>query len=59
MGSRGKGELSIQEYELSSRAPAGETRLTDWAAEHADQLGRRYASELARRRNRTQAYEKL
>ncbi len=39
--------------------PAGETRLTDWAAEHADQLGRRYASELARRRNRTQAYEKL
>ncbi|MBI2073151.1 MAG: epimerase, partial [Gemmatimonadetes bacterium] len=29
--------------------PAGETRLTQWAAAHADQLGRRYASELARR----------
>jgi len=31
--------------------PAGTTRLTDWAARHADTLGRRYASELARRRN--------
>ena len=30
--------------------PAGETRLTDWAAAHRDSLGRRYASELARRR---------
>jgi len=39
--------------------PAGETRLTDWAIEHADTLGRRYASELARRRNRIDAYEKL
>jgi NADH dehydrogenase len=30
--------------------PAGSTRLTDWAAEHASTLGRRYANELARRR---------
>jgi len=30
--------------------PAGATKLTAWAAEHADQLGRRYASELSRRR---------
>ena len=30
--------------------PAGTTKLTDWAAEHADTLGRRYASELSRRR---------
>jgi uncharacterized protein YbjT (DUF2867 family) len=29
--------------------PAGTTRLTDWAKENADTLGRRYASELARR----------
>jgi uncharacterized protein YbjT (DUF2867 family) len=29
--------------------PAGTTRLTDWAAEHAASLGRRYASELSRR----------
>jgi uncharacterized protein YbjT (DUF2867 family) len=32
--------------------PAGSTRLTDWAREHAAQLGMRYASELARRRDR-------
>jgi len=30
--------------------PAGETKLTTWAAQHADTLGRRYANELARRR---------
>jgi NADH dehydrogenase len=30
--------------------PAGTTRLTDWARANADTLGRRYASELARRR---------
>jgi uncharacterized protein YbjT (DUF2867 family) len=39
--------------------PAGETRLTDWAREHADRLGVRYASELARRRNRSESYEDL
>jgi len=31
--------------------PAGETRLTEWAAQHRDTLGRRYANELARRRS--------
>jgi len=30
--------------------PAGRTALTAWAREHRDELGRRYASELARRR---------
>jgi len=39
--------------------PAGDTRLTHWAKEHADRLGVRYASELARRRNRTESYENL
>ncbi len=29
--------------------PAGETRLTRWTQAHADELGREYASELARR----------
>lgn len=29
--------------------PAGTTRLTDWAAQHAQTLGARYASELGRR----------
>jgi NADH dehydrogenase len=39
--------------------PAGRTRLTEWARAHADRLGRRYASELARRRDRSTAYELL
>ena len=30
--------------------PAGETALSDWAAAHREELGRAYASELARRR---------
>jgi uncharacterized protein YbjT (DUF2867 family) len=36
--------------------PAGATKLTDWAKAHAGELGRRYASELARRKDRTRAY---
>ncbi len=39
--------------------PAGETRLTDWVREHAGELGGRYASELARRRDRQTAYDDL
>ena len=35
---------------------AGRTRLTDWAREHKDTLGVKYASELARRKNRAKAY---
>lgn len=37
-------------------APTGKTRLTVWAKTHADTLGKRYTSELARRRNRQAAY---
>lgn len=37
--------------------PVGTTRLTDWLTGHAEHLGRRYASELARRRDRVSAYE--
>ena len=36
--------------------PRGTTKLTDWARDHADTLGRTYASELARRRDRRSAY---
>ena len=36
--------------------PAGTTRLTDWARANAETLGRRYTSELARRRDRDAAY---
>jgi NADH dehydrogenase len=38
-------------------AATGPTRLTDWIAAHADTLGRRYTSELARRKDRASAYK--
>ena len=40
-------------------SPAGKTSLTEWARAHAEDLGRRYASELARRKDRSTAYENL
>jgi len=36
--------------------PAGTTTLTGWIQEHADSLGRKYASELARRKDRAEDY---
>ena len=36
--------------------PAGKTRLTDWMREHSDSLGRKYTSELARRKDRNLEY---
>ncbi|MDL2274764.1 NAD(P)H-binding protein [Desulfosarcina sp. OttesenSCG-928-G10] len=36
--------------------PAGTTRLTDWITANAKTLGKTYASELARRRDRKRAY---
>ncbi|MCP4697382.1 MAG: NAD(P)H-binding protein [Gammaproteobacteria bacterium] len=36
--------------------PAGKTRLTDWVKQHADSIGTRYASELARRIDKTTKY---
>jgi len=39
--------------------PAGKTRLSEWVREHRDRLGRKYANELSRRKNRDKAYEKL
>jgi NADH dehydrogenase len=44
---------------VTSSPPAGSTRLTDWAREHADTLGKHYASELARRKNRQTAYDQI
>jgi len=35
--------------------PAGPTRFSEWAAAHGDELGRRYAHEISRRRDRTAA----
>jgi NADH dehydrogenase len=40
----------------TASAPAGRTKLTDWARDHAGTLGVKYASELSRRRNRDAAY---
>lgn len=39
--------------------PAGSTKLSEWARQNKDVLGVKYASELARRRNRKEAYGKL
>ncbi len=39
--------------------PATSTKLTEWAAKHADRLGDRYSSELARRIDRKASYEEL
>lgn len=36
--------------------PLGTTRLSDWVAEHRDTLGRRYTSEMARRKDRFSGY---
>jgi NADH dehydrogenase len=43
----------------SDAPPAGPTRVSDWAREHKDQLGRRYASEVGRRTQRAVAYERV
>jgi uncharacterized protein YbjT (DUF2867 family) len=40
----------------TSSPAAGTTRLSEWAQAHQDTLGLKYASELARRKNRTNAY---
>lgn len=43
----------LMEGRLHVGAPAlGTTRLSEWAAQHRETLGRRYANELARRLNR-------
>jgi uncharacterized protein YbjT (DUF2867 family) len=37
--------------------PQGTTKLTDWIREHADSLGMKYTSELARRKDRSKEYQ--
>ena len=49
----------MQDLLYTDSPPAGQTRFTEWAKQHAATLGVRYASELARRRNRREAYERL
>lgn len=49
----------MQNLLVTSSSPAGETALSRWVVEHRDGLGRRYSSELARRRDRWHSYEQL
>ena len=49
----------MQDRLYTDSEPSGTTRLTEWVRQHAEQLGVRYASELARRRDRRKAYEKI
>lgn len=42
---------------FSDHERVGSTRLTEWATAHAEELGRRYASEVGRRVKRDVAYE--
>ena len=46
----------MQNLLCTNSPPAGATRLTAWARAHAASLGQHYANELARRRNRLEAY---
>jgi NADH dehydrogenase len=46
----------MQDLLCTDSEPSSATKLTAWARDHAGELGVRYASELARRRNRSQAY---
>ena len=41
----------MQDLLCTDSKPAGKTKLTEWVRQHADELGVKYASELARRRN--------
>ena len=43
---------------VTDSPPSGQTKLTEWAAAHRDELGTRYASELARRVDRLAAHDR-
>ena len=49
----------MQNLLVTSSQPAGQTALSEWVLQHRDSLGRRYSSELARRRDRLKTYEEL
>jgi NADH dehydrogenase len=46
----------MQDLLATESDPTGRTKLSSWAREHSATLGRRYATELGRRRNRRVAY---
>jgi uncharacterized protein YbjT (DUF2867 family) len=49
----------MQDLLVTSSPPAGKTALSHWILQHRESLGRKYSSELARRRNRNKNYEEL
>jgi uncharacterized protein YbjT (DUF2867 family) len=49
----------MQNLLVTTSPPAGRTALSTWVHEHHETLGRRYSSELARRRDRMTSYERL
>jgi len=49
----------MQDRLCTDSEPSGTTSLTAWVRHHAGELGVRYASELARRRDRRKAYEDI
>ena len=49
----------MQNLLVTASPPAGKTALSQWVLEHRESLGRRYSSELARRRDRHKTYEQL
>ena len=49
----------MQNLLVTASPPAGETALSRWLLEHREDLGRRYSSELARRRDRRRSYDEL
>lgn len=52
-------EELMQNLLYTESPPAGQTKLTDWTRQHRHELGKHYASELARRVNRSASYEEL
>lgn len=61
-----KGDVTITREEITGlmdnllyveTPPTGTTKLTDWVTAHAGTVGRHYANELARRIDRTEAYQ--
>jgi NADH dehydrogenase len=49
----------MQNLLVTASPPAGRTALSQWLPGHRETLGRRYSSELARRRDRRRSYEEL
>jgi uncharacterized protein YbjT (DUF2867 family) len=49
----------MQNLLVTSSPPAGKMTLSQWVLQNRDGLGRKYSSELARRRNRNKSYEEL